>query len=276
LPLDVVEKGLAVLEQPDRRSRRAIEHGRRIVRIDSHRDWGWRIVNYGHYRVADAAERQEQWRRAHPDEVAAQNAKRASTSSDTTPRNGASRPVTARNQAEAEAYAEAEAVDLGISEMDPAQKPVDRTKIFAPNGAATVRTVLEAIAGSKPSQPARKDDGLNRDRLKSRLDPMRPADRKRFFELAGWFWKTGTRDMDAIEALMDDAIINKPDNWFAFYAADGKVRLAIEARVRDKRLTDEKNAISKEERAYFGENFREQSKELQRKVERPKVAEETA
>lgn len=53
LPIEVVRRGIEVLEAPDVRSRSAEEDGRRIVRTDperSDRDWGWHIVNLGHYR----------------------------------------------------------------------------------------------------------------------------------------------------------------------------------------------------------------------------------
>lgn len=50
LPMEAVEKGLGILERPDRDSRREEEQGRRIVRLDEHRSWGWRITNYAYYR----------------------------------------------------------------------------------------------------------------------------------------------------------------------------------------------------------------------------------
>lgn len=50
IPLDLVNRALTILASPDPRSRSPQEEGRRIVLIDSHRDWGWRIVNYEHYR----------------------------------------------------------------------------------------------------------------------------------------------------------------------------------------------------------------------------------
>lgn len=49
-PLKVISDCLAKLAAPDPRSRSPDEDGRRIVLIDSHRSWGWRIVNYVVYR----------------------------------------------------------------------------------------------------------------------------------------------------------------------------------------------------------------------------------
>jgi len=49
-PLEVIRETIAVLESPDRKSRRPDDEGRRIARLDKHRDWGWFIVNYEHFR----------------------------------------------------------------------------------------------------------------------------------------------------------------------------------------------------------------------------------
>ena len=49
-PIDFIRKGIGELEAPDFRSRTPDDEGRRIVRLDSHREWGWIIVNYRKYR----------------------------------------------------------------------------------------------------------------------------------------------------------------------------------------------------------------------------------
>jgi hypothetical protein len=58
-PGEIIRHGIEELSKPDRESRSAKEDGRRLVPIDSHRDWGWQIVNYQHYRtvVDDEARR---------------------------------------------------------------------------------------------------------------------------------------------------------------------------------------------------------------------------
>lgn len=53
-----VRAGLAKLEEPDPQSRTPDEDGRRIVRLDPRREWGWRIVNYHPWREMTPAERQ--------------------------------------------------------------------------------------------------------------------------------------------------------------------------------------------------------------------------
>lgn len=49
-PLDFVTKGIDALEQVDPRSRTPDDDGRRLSRLDDHRNWGWLIVNYEKYR----------------------------------------------------------------------------------------------------------------------------------------------------------------------------------------------------------------------------------
>lgn len=61
ITVDEVKAAIEKLEAPDPESRSPEEDGRRIVRIDDHRVWGWRIVNYGKYRrIRDEADRREQ------------------------------------------------------------------------------------------------------------------------------------------------------------------------------------------------------------------------
>src|SRR6266487_6185793 len=50
VPIEEVTKYIADLQQPDPMSRSKMEEGKRIVAIDSKRGWGWKIVNYRHYR----------------------------------------------------------------------------------------------------------------------------------------------------------------------------------------------------------------------------------
>ena len=50
-PIQFVKKGIDDLEQPDPRSRTGADEGRRLVKLEAHRDWGWLIVNYEKYRT---------------------------------------------------------------------------------------------------------------------------------------------------------------------------------------------------------------------------------
>ena len=49
IPKEIFEAGLKVLESPDNASRTDSDDGRRIIRLDEHREWGWTIVNYEKY-----------------------------------------------------------------------------------------------------------------------------------------------------------------------------------------------------------------------------------
>lgn len=60
IPLDIIRKGISVLEAPDPYSRTPGEDGRRIVPLDDHRPWGWKLVNHGKYmRLRNMAEKRE-------------------------------------------------------------------------------------------------------------------------------------------------------------------------------------------------------------------------
>jgi hypothetical protein len=109
IPLEKVQEALAVLEAEDPTSRSAECQGRRIVRLDPHRDWGWRIVNHDYYRnlrdvenererVAERVRKHRERRREAVTDVTLGNA-------DVTLGNGL------KLQAEAEADAEAKKIE---------------------------------------------------------------------------------------------------------------------------------------------------------------------
>ncbi|HOX21827.1 MAG TPA: hypothetical protein PLL10_00055 [Elusimicrobiales bacterium] len=49
VPPELLDRALDVLEKPDPNSRSAEMDGRRIARLDDHRDWGWFVVNKREY-----------------------------------------------------------------------------------------------------------------------------------------------------------------------------------------------------------------------------------
>lgn len=49
IPAEILDKEITKLESPDPASRDPEFDGRRIERIDAHRDWGWRILNWAKY-----------------------------------------------------------------------------------------------------------------------------------------------------------------------------------------------------------------------------------
>jgi hypothetical protein len=63
IPLDQVRGAIEVLEAEDSESRTSDHGGRRIIRLDEHRSWGWQIVNYTKYReIRDREDRKRQYR----------------------------------------------------------------------------------------------------------------------------------------------------------------------------------------------------------------------
>ena len=78
VPLEIIELGIACLLLPDPESRTPAEDGRRIVPLAENRTWGWRIVNYAHYRDM----KKEEDRRAYHREYWRQH--RSSTASTST------------------------------------------------------------------------------------------------------------------------------------------------------------------------------------------------
>jgi hypothetical protein len=66
-PMDVIKKGLSVLQKPDPDSRHPGHDGRRIIALEDGRSFGWQIVNYKIYR--NMATREEK-KRADRDRIA--------------------------------------------------------------------------------------------------------------------------------------------------------------------------------------------------------------
>ena len=75
IPLDIISSGLETLEKEDDYSRSPEEEGRRIERLDDHRPWGWKIVNYMKYR--NLANREDK-RKADRDRLAIKRAAKKS------------------------------------------------------------------------------------------------------------------------------------------------------------------------------------------------------
>jgi hypothetical protein len=100
VPLDIITRGIEKLSMPDPNSRSLEEEGRRVVLIDPQRPWGWRIVNYSHYRnIRDGEDRKAYFR-----ERKAEQRARSKTVQD---KSGQSENVTNVTQAEADAEVDA-------------------------------------------------------------------------------------------------------------------------------------------------------------------------
>lgn len=101
VPLSVVEAAIKELSEPDDASRSPEEEGRRIALIDSHREWGWRIINYGHYRQL----RDEEGRRAYHRDYMREKRRKEGVK----PREKVLRPVKSRDAASTHAEGEGDA-----------------------------------------------------------------------------------------------------------------------------------------------------------------------
>lgn len=101
LTLEQVQAAISELESPDPDSRSPEQDGKRIVRMDEHRSWGWIVVNHGKYRAIRSDEdRREQNRLAQQRFREARNKSKPSVSN--------SKQSSAQSaQAEAEADTEA-------------------------------------------------------------------------------------------------------------------------------------------------------------------------
>lgn len=114
LDIERVKAAIANLEAPDPESRSPEMEGRRIVKLDEHRVWGWQIVNHGKYRAIRSEEdRREQnriaqakWRekRKLDNNISKQSKPPSAEHKQKKPR----KPKSAQAEAEAEAYTEAE------------------------------------------------------------------------------------------------------------------------------------------------------------------------
>lgn len=51
IPLKIIKKGIEFLEKADPYTRTPGEDGRRIVLMDDHRPWGWKLVNHWKYKA---------------------------------------------------------------------------------------------------------------------------------------------------------------------------------------------------------------------------------
>lgn len=102
LPEPQVREALLYLEAVDPESRTPTEDGRRIVRMDAHRAWGWRIVNYAKYRAIRSEEDRREQNRLAQDRFRKKNKPASADGSQ-------SKPKKAQAEADAEEEAEGEA-----------------------------------------------------------------------------------------------------------------------------------------------------------------------
>lgn len=59
--------------------------------------------------------------------------------------------------------------------------------------------------------------------IKPRFESGRPQ--REAMKFAAWLWRTGTRDMDHLIALLDEARRKNPACWYAYFAPGGTARV---------------------------------------------------
>jgi hypothetical protein len=105
VPLDIVRAGIQKLEQPDPQSRTKECEGRRLIRLDDHRDWGWRIVNYLKYRAIRKKEDRTDYHREYYRNHRSKSSHQGDPQQSSTPLN-TTQPIQPIAEAEAEAKEE--------------------------------------------------------------------------------------------------------------------------------------------------------------------------
>jgi len=149
LSIEAVQAALEELESPDPESRSPEHDGRRIIRLDEHRAWGWHIVNYVKYRaIRDEADRREQNRLAQERYRARNQSKPASA------KVSQGKPQSAHTEADTEA-------DIGSTNVDPlvwAEFVEHRKAIRKPLGKLSAQKNLNILAAMTPADQRRAVD----------------------------------------------------------------------------------------------------------------------
>jgi hypothetical protein len=119
--VELLRRGIAELEAADPRSRTADAEGRRIIRLDQRRDWGWRITNYLAYRDRERARERRDYLRQKKRES---RARQGFGSVNNSQQGQQSQPI-AEATADADANAKAEAEAEAGKRVAPVQEIVD-------------------------------------------------------------------------------------------------------------------------------------------------------
>ena len=125
VPEDIVRSAIDLLGNKDAESRDQTEEGRRIIKIDNHRSWGWRIVNYLKYRAIRTADERREYMRSYM---------RAKRSKQTVLNTG--KQLLTRVSSVSPSEAEAEAEEESITPIGPSFKSETRRETTKAGSAA--------------------------------------------------------------------------------------------------------------------------------------------
>jgi hypothetical protein len=164
VPIEIVERAISQLCEPDPNSRTPDHEGRRLMTIDEHRKWGWKIVNYHKYRsIRDEEARRLSNRSYKRDQRARQRQLRENGVLDSQQRSA--RAIQCQPMQKREAEAEAEAV-VQKSEINTQAVPTTTqsesansraiaslTQTQRPNGQPVSRFVVREIPTNSKPEP---------------------------------------------------------------------------------------------------------------------------
>jgi DNA-binding transcriptional MerR regulator len=211
--VEQVREAITELESPDTASRSADDDGRRIRRLDEHRDWGWSVVNYEKYRgLRDQETLLEQQR----ERKRKQRERVSRTVTQVTPGHALSHQVTPGPPLSLQAEAEAEA-----------EGEEDSQKI-----ATSVADVIGNIATGMSLNRRGPLTPLMR-AVKPEVEALPGPEQARVYALAGWLGKSGMDD-ECILRIVADAIprLETVRSLHGYYSRNGPARTTIEGHYR--------------------------------------------
>lgn len=137
VPEEMVRRGIERLSAPDPKSRSAVSDGRRIELLDSHRDWGWQVVNYQHYRnIVDEESRRAYFRDK-------QRAYRSNLVKDVSDNSTLSKKIT-HAEAEAEADTKAKVKTVCAEPLRASVPPAEDMILGLPLNDKTLRWIVQS------------------------------------------------------------------------------------------------------------------------------------
>lgn len=255
LSLERVRAAVAVLEAPDPQSRTPDLDGARLERIDSHRDWGWRIVNHAHYREL----RDEDTRRVQNAEAQARRRARQQESAPVSTSHHES-PKSAHADADAEARESTTRADqprAGQSVAAAAESAAAAARLIT--GLARAKGPKASVAAPQPASaangtgiatPAPPASGLPREALDAigeRLASLPPAPQRPGYQVVQRLHRAGVTDLDALIEVAAHFAVHQAfvRNPFAYYSPGGAGFTWLRQRAVEKRWDASHQAILK-------------------------------
>lgn len=230
LPLEIIEKGLKALQEPDPYSRSKGEEGRRIVLIDEDRGWGWIIVNYEYYR--DLASREDK-RQKDKIRIAKKRAKSKVSEDVINSRNVSQVSQNVADVAHIDVDVDAD-VNTNIKNSSSKYKFSDEDKYFAEYMVNQIKEINPNLKTPNINSWA------NEIRLMQERDNRDPFEIKRVFDWANndSFWRTNILSPAKLRKQFDQLVIKSGAN-------NGSHQQNHKPSLAERLETNRKNAIAK-------------------------------